>query len=896
MSTATSRDRARDTILRDGSAIRIRPARPEDEPALVAFLTGLAPESRRMRFAGLVSDLEAQALRWAAPADPAGCSLVAETGIADRIIAHASYDRIGPDSAEVAFIVADELQGRGIATLLLEELAERAQEAGISTFSADVLAENGRMLRVFHESGFPTRLRAEPGAVLVEFPTALTGPARERFERREQIAAAAAVHGLLYPASVAVVGASRRRGTIGGELFHNLLSGGFTGPVYPVNPNADVVQSVAAYRAIGDIPGPVDLAVLVVPATSAVDVARGCAGKGVKTIVVVSPGFAEIGGEGIARQRELLAVCRQAGMRLVGPNCMGVINLAPSVSMNATFSPTAPIGGRVGFLSQSGALGLAIIEHANRLGLGLSSFISIGNKADLSGNDFLQYWEDDPASAVLALYLESVGNPRKFARIARRVGRSKPIIAVKSGRSAAGARATSSHTGALIGASDVTVEALFHQAGVVRTDTLGEFFDVASLLANQPLPAGRRVAILTNGGGPGILAADACDADGLVVPALPAEVRAALAEFLPAEAALGNPVDTIEGTPDAFRRAIEVLAAWEGIDAIIVLFVPPLVTKTEDVAAAIRDAVLELPRPVPCSPCSCRPKGGRAPFAMAPSRCPRTATRRRPPGRSPTPCATPNGGRRRSAASLTSPTSARTRQQRRWPQPWRRSTRASPAREGRWPARPSQAPRERPFAMAATGRGRPPVECYGIPTASWRLVDTAEDAGRAAAEIGGPVALKAVAAGIVHKAEARAVMLSLEGAAAVEEAARGMAGTLAAAGHPVERFFVQQMVAGGVEMLVGVVHDRLFGPGHRVRRRRCRGRAAAGRRRAHHPADRPPTVCWRSSKPARARSATSWQGSLASARPRSFWPISSPRSSSACSKTAWPGWRPPAEP
>ena len=296
MSTATSRDRARDTILRDGSAIRIRRARPEDEPALVAFLRGLAPESRRMRFGGMVTDLGGLAHRWAAPADPADCSLVAETGIADRIIAHASYDRIGPDLAEVAFIVADDSQGRGIATLLLEELAERAQEAGISTFCADVLAENARMLRVFHESGFPTRLRAEPGSVLVEFPTALTGPARERFEKREQIAAAAAVRGLLYPASVAVVGASRRRGTIGGELFHNLLSGGFTGPVYPVNPNADVVQSVAAYRSIGDIPGPVDLAVLVVPAASAVDVARACAEKGVKTIVVVSPGFAEIGG------------------------------------------------------------------------------------------------------------------------------------------------------------------------------------------------------------------------------------------------------------------------------------------------------------------------------------------------------------------------------------------------------------------------------------------------------------------------------------------------------------------------------------------------------------------------------------------------------------------------
>ncbi len=293
-----------------------------------------------------------------------------------------------------------------------------------------------------------------------------------------------------------------------------------------MNANADVVQSVAAYRSILDIPGPVDLAVVVLPA-AAVPTPRASARRRTSgRSFVISPGFAEIGGAGIERQRELVSVCRQGGMRLVGPNCMGVINLEPSVRLNATFSPTIPIAGRVGFLSQSGALGLAIIEHANRLALGLSTFVAIGNKADLSGNDFLQYWEeDDPACAVIALYLESVGNPRKFARIARRVGRVKPIIAVKSGRSAAGARATSSHTGALIGASDVTVDALFHQAGVVRTDTLGEFFDVASLLANQPLPTGRRVAILTNGGGPGILAADACDADGLIVPPLPTAVR-----------------------------------------------------------------------------------------------------------------------------------------------------------------------------------------------------------------------------------------------------------------------------------------------------------------------------------------------------------------------------------
>ena len=813
MSTATSRDRARDTLLKDGSPIRVRPARPEDEPAIVAFLQGLAVESRRMRFAGMISDLDGPARRWAAPGDPTGCSLVAETGIEDRVIAHASYDRVGPDSAEVAFIVADGYQGRGIATLLLEELAERAQEAGIATFCAEVLPENARMLEVFRGSGFPIRLSAEPGAVLVEFPTALTGPARDRFERREQTAASAAVRALLHPSAIAVIGASRRRGTVGGELFHNLLGSGFNGPVYPVNPNADVVQSVAAYRSVRDIPGPIDLAVIVVPATSAVESARECGDKGVKTLVVISPGFAEVGEEGLDRQRSLLAVCRQAGMRLVGPNCMGVVNLEAEVRMNATFSPTTPISGRVGFLSQSGALGLAIIEHANRLGLGLSSFISIGNKADLSGNDFLQYWEDDPASAVIALYLESVGNPRKFARIARRVGRSKPIIAVKSGRSAAGARATGSHTGARIGASDVTVDALFHQAGVIRTDTLGEFFDVASLLANQPLPGGRRVAILTNGGGPGILAADACEANGLAVPPLAAEIRTALAEFLPPEAALVNPVDTIDASPESFRRAIGILAGWDGIDAIIVLFVPPLVTKTEDVAAAIRDAVLDLPRQVPVLSVFLSAQGGPLALRDGPIRVPaysypeeaaralahavRYAEWRAAPVGS---VAHFDDLREDQAAAVLAAALAEINP---------RAASAGATLAGSSLASQASDARSRWLRPDEVARL---LECYGIPTAAWRLVETPEEAGRAADEIGGPVALKAVAVGIVHKAEAQAVALSLEGAGAVERRARQMAATLAAAGHPVEHFVVQRMVAGGVQMLVGVVNDRLFGP------------------------------------------------------------------------------------
>ncbi len=812
MSTVAPGDRSRDAVLRDGSSVHLRTARPEDEAGLAAFLQALSFESRRLRFGGVVTDFQGVAHGWAVPSRPGDCSLVAEAGVDGRIIAHASYNRVAPETAEVAFAVADDYRGRGIATLLLEELAERAHDDGITTFYAEVLPENARMLEVFRESGFPTTLRVEPGAILVEFPTELTGPARERFEHREQIAAAAAVRALLHPASIAVIGASRRRGTVGGELFHNLLDGNFAGPVYPVNPNADVVQSVAAYRSVLDIPGPVDLAVIAVPATAAVEAARACAMKGVKSLVMTSPGFAETGEAGAQLQRDLLAVCRQAGMRLVGPNCMGVVNLEPTVRMNATFSPTCPTSGNIGFLSQSGALGLAIIEHANRLGLGLSSFISIGNKADLSGNDFLQYWEDDAATDVVALYLESVGNPRKFARIARRVGHRKPIIVVKSGRSAAGARGTSSHTGALIGASDVTVDALFHQAGVVRTDTLGEFFDVASLLANQPLPSGRRVAILTNGGGPGILAADACEADGLVVPPLPEGVRLKLAEFLAPEAALANPVDMIAASPDAFRRAILALASCEQIDALIVLFVPPLDTRSEDVAAAIRDAVQEMPRRIPVLSVFLSAAGGPSALRSGPIRVPSydfpedaaralahaaryAEWRNAPAGTVPHFDDLREDGAAAVVAAALAEISSGTGGD-------------GATLSGSWLSRPAEERSRwlRPDEVACL------LDCYGIPTAPWRLADTPEAAGRAADEIGGPVALKAVAPGVVHKSEARAVALSLQGAAAVEEAALRMAADLAQAGHPAQRFFVQQMVPPGVEMLVGVVNDRLFGP------------------------------------------------------------------------------------
>jgi len=481
-----------DVVLRDGSTVHLRPALSADLEGLTRFLSGLSEESKVFRFFHAVKETAHLAASSLDLDYQNRFSLIALHGEPEVIVGHGFYAVTGPARAEVAFAVADELQGHGLGTILLGQLAQAAVAAGIAVFEADVMSENYRMAQVFRESGFEVSVRSSRGVLRIEFPTELTDEARSRFEHREQLGAVAALKRFMEPSSVAVIGASRRRGTIGGEVFHNLMQSGFPGPVYPVSPHP-VVQSVSAYPDVRTVPGPVDLGVVVVPAEQVCGVAEACAEKGVGALVVISAGFAEVGGAGQERQADLLEICRRSGMRLVGPNCMGILNTDPDHRLDATFGPVFPPAGRVGFMSQSGALGLAVMDQARRIGLGLSSFASVGNKADVSGNDLLEYWETDPSTDVVMLYLESFGNPRRFSRVARRVSRSKPILAVKSGRSAVGARATSSHTGAVLAASDATVDALFDQSGVIRADTLGELFDVASLLATQPAPSGRRV-------------------------------------------------------------------------------------------------------------------------------------------------------------------------------------------------------------------------------------------------------------------------------------------------------------------------------------------------------------------------------------------------------------------
>jgi acetyl coenzyme A synthetase (ADP forming)-like protein len=735
-----------------------------------------------------------KAVQWATDVDyDRRYGLVASIGADGHVVAAAGWERQPdcPERAEVALEIADAVQGKGLGTILLGQLAEAANEVGVQVLEAEVLSDNYQMIRVFRDCGFPVRTHTLPGVLLIEFPTSMSPEALERFERREQVAATAAMRAFFAPGSVAVIGASRRRGTVAGELFHNLLAAGFNGPVYPVNPKASVVQSVPAYQSVLDVPGPVDLAVLVVPAPAVIQAARECATKGVRAIVVISAGFGETGPEGADRQRELLAVCRAAGMRLIGPNCLGIVNTDAQVRLDATFGPIVPRPGRVGFLSQSGALGLAIIDYANALGLGLSSFVSVGNKADISGNDLLAFWEQDDQTDLVLLYLESFGNPRKFARVARRVARTKPVLAVKSGRSAAGARASSSHTGALLAASDITVEALFHQAGVIRTDTLGELFDVASLFANQPIPAGRRVGIVTNAGGPGIMCADTCEAGGLQVVQLSEQLQAMLAEGLPAEAAVTNPVDMLASAlPEHYRRTVELVAASGEVDAVIVIFIPPLRTDPAEVARAVGDAAA-LAGPVPvlsvvmsASDLPVEPDGAgpRLPRYRFPEDAARALVR---------------------AVEYGS---------------WRQRL------QGQVPELPEARHDEAAALLAAAlADGSDPrwlgpdevaglLACYGVPVADWRLTGSPEEAAAAAVELGGPVALKAVAPRLVHKTEAHAVRLGLTGAEQVGTAATEMAAAVAAEGYPVDGFLVQRMVGAGVELLVGVVHDASFGP------------------------------------------------------------------------------------
>ena len=579
-----------DAVLRDGHVVQIRPIRPGDQPALSDLFERTSSESRYFRFFRAKDRLSQSELEYFTTVDYERrmAFIVFDE---DQVIAVARYDRLEdePDHAEVAFMVADAHQGRGIGTQLLQMLTAHARHMGVTGFEALVLSENAAMLRLFRASGYSLERKLDHGVYEVRFPTAESEDSIAADDRRERTAVAASILPFFVPRAVAVVGASDSAGSIGGRLFRNLLGSDYPGELYPIHPLAHEVAGVSAYGSILDTPGPVDLVFVVVPAAAVYGVVEQCAAKGVRAVVVISAGFSEIGGTGTEMEEGLVRLVRDAGMRMVGPNCMGLLNTDAALQLNGTFAPIFPPAGNVAMSSQSGALGIAILEHARRTGIGISSFVSVGNKADVSGNDLMLYWEGDPATDVIVLYVESFGNPRRFARLARRIARTKPIVAVKSGRTDAGKRAASSHTGALA-SGDRAVDALFRQAGVIRTDTLEELFGVTLILANQPVPSGRRVGIVTNAGGPAILAADALGARGLELVAFSDRLREKLGSGLPSEASVINPVDMIAGADAGqFAAVLEAVASSGEVDSIIAVYVPVTDEGAVEVAGVLRD-------------------------------------------------------------------------------------------------------------------------------------------------------------------------------------------------------------------------------------------------------------------------------------------------------------------
>jgi acyl-CoA synthetase (NDP forming)/L-amino acid N-acyltransferase YncA len=755
-----------DALAADGRIVRIRPVAAGDAQPLRALHEHAGDRSLYLRFfsAGR-AQIEQEVRRLARPPDADHVVLVAVDG--DAVVGVASYERDdGRPDAEFAVLVADAQHGRGIGTLLLEELTGCARAAGIRDLVGEVLAANAAMLRVSRDLAPGTPSTWDGGVVAVRVPTAADDAALAAVDLRERIAERHALQPLLAPASVAVVGAGREAGGVGHEVLCNLLEHGFTGPVYPINPHATEIADRTAYPRISAVGARVDLAVIAVPAAAVEAVLADAGAAGVRAAVVLSAAFGEAGPAGRALQAAVVRTARAHGIRLVGPNCLGVLNTDPAVRMAATFAAAVPPAGGLAVASQSGAVGIALLDHAARTGIGISSFVSLGNKADVSGNDLLAYWYDDPSTRAVALYLESFGNPRKFARVARALGRRKPVLAVKSGRSASGQRAGASHTAAAA-TPETAVDSLFAQAGVVRTDTLGELLDAARVLVDQPLPAGNRLGIVGNAGGVNVLAADAAEAAGLAVP----------------DAAGGNPVDLgAAATPAALADAVARLATGGEVDAILAVFAATRANDVPGILTTIATAVDAAPAlpvlvvlvGVPDTPAHLGAR--RAPVFALPEQAVRAlghavryaAWRREPLGRRP---------------DLTGidPAKARTI-----------VAEALAAGPGWQPAT---------FAAELLG-------CYGIPVAPTVQARGLDDVAAAAAHVGFPVVLKSADPAIVHKSDRRLVRLDLAGAGALRDAYLAVT---AALGDPDAPVVVQPMRRGGVELVVGVVHDALFG-------------------------------------------------------------------------------------
>ncbi len=772
-------------LLSDGTTVRLRPAEPSDEAALARMYAAMSADHRYLRFLGF-GTMGADAARRACrpPGDRAedGGHAAVLAVLDDEVIGVAEYEPTGePGVGEVACAVADGHHGRGVATLLLEHLVAQACDHGLRTLVADTLAYNHPMLAVFADMGLRIERHLADSVVSVRIPLTEDPDYLAAMAARERAADLRSLQPLLRPASVAVIGASRRAHSVGRAVHERLLSGGFHGPVYPVNPHADEVSGVPCHRSVHELPEPPDLAVLAVPAGQVPAVAQECGARGVRALLVLTAGLdAEQGAA-------LLDACRQHGMRLVGPNCLGIANTDPEVRLDATFGARAPLPGTAGVAVQSGGVGIAVLEHLGRLGIGISSFVSLGDKYDVSGNDLLQWWSADDVTRLGVLHLESFGNPRAFSRTAQRVTRAMPVLTVVAGRSAAGQRAAASHTAAAA-TPLVSREALFRQAGVIATRSIGELVEAAALLASQPLPGGSRVAIVSNAGGAGVLAADACSDAGLRVPALDADLTQRVLAALPAGAVATNPVDTTAAvTAEQLGAAVDLLAGAAAVDALLVVVAP---TALGDLLPALTGAPAT--RPVPLlavrldQPSSVEllagSDGARLPTyaepaaaAWALSRACQHADRLRSERGAVPDLADLDEPARQTAAGLVEG-----------------FLREHP--DGGWLP---------PDAVTRLLGG------YGLPVLPVRLATSADQAVAAAREVGLPVAVKAYWPGLVHKSDQDAVRLRLGDADAVRAAYHELSDRF---GDRLAGVAVQPMAGQGIELLAGVVQDDVFGP------------------------------------------------------------------------------------
>lgn len=772
--------------LKDGTVVYVRKIEPSDFEKVLNLYKSLSPESLRFRFFSRPSESFIQEyVKEACNLGEDRYGVVTEYG--ERIVGHAGFYRIDKNLAEVAFTVADDFQGKGVGTIMLGFLAEVAHRRGIDIFEANVLPENYGMIEVFRESGFPVKVMVKSGYILIRMATSITEEVLEKYDFRGKLATMNALKYFFYPRSVAVIGASRDRRKVGGKVLYNILTYGYEGVVYPINRIVRATQGVRAYPSVLDIQDEVDLAIISVPAEEVLEVVEECGKKGVKALVVLSSGFSEIGEK--EREKKLLEICRKYGMRLIGPNCMGIVNTDPKVRLNATFAPNPAREGKIAFASQSGAVGLAVIDYVNMVGLGLSSFVSLGNRADISSNDLIEFWEDDERTEVIMLYLESFGNPRKFARIAKRVAKKKPILAMASGLTPAGAKAVSSHTGAIVSASGLIVDVFFKQIGVIRASALDELFAIADFLTSQPLPKGKRVAIVTNGGGLGAITSDWCEQVGLEVPDLSTETQKKLRKILPPIASVRNPVDmTAMANIKHYEDAVKIVAEDQNVDAIVVIFVQAVsLEEAKEVFRSVLNSTKyanELGKPVilvyvgtDVKEIVLKSEGITVPVFQHPN----------------------------IAAKVLGKTVEYSL--------WRNKPKESLEK--------FEVDRDKAIAIVASSLGRREwmrmddafelLKCYGINVPLYVFVKPEElespETLRKVKELG-KVAVKVVSEKIVHKKEYGAVKLNLEDKDAIE-AAKDMVARLK---HLDVEGIIFQKMSGGVEMFIGVMEHPDFGP------------------------------------------------------------------------------------